>query len=55
MNNLSPREKLLDYVKNGSLDAYAVLENLLINWMSVDGADGFAEHEYDISSDDEEE
>lgn len=54
-NSMSPREKLLDYVKNGSLDACAVLENVLINWMCADDANDFAKHEYDISSDDEEE
>lgn len=51
---MSPAEKLLDYVKNGSFDAYDVLENVLTNWMSSDEANEFAEREYDISSEDSE-
>ena len=50
MYRMSPAEKLLDYVKNGSFDAYDVLENVLANWMSSDDANDFAEREYDISS-----
>lgn len=54
MNSMSPREKLLYCVRDGFLDAYAVLENVLTNWMSSDDANEFAEREYDLSSEDDE-
>ena len=53
MNNMTPAEKLLSYVHDGSLDANEVLENLLTNWLSTDDANDFAEREYDITADDE--
>lgn len=53
MYNMTPAEKLLDYVRNGSLNAIDVLENVLTNWMSSDDADEFACREYDVDGDDE--
>ncbi len=40
--------------KCGSLDAYEVLENALMNHLSADDAEEFASTEYDIDEDDEE-
>jgi hypothetical protein len=54
MHDMTPAEKLLHYVSDGSLDAYEVLENLLTNWLSADEANEFAEREYDISTEDNE-
>jgi hypothetical protein len=54
MHDMTPAEKLLHYVRDGALDAYEVLENLLTNWLSTDEADDFAEREYDINTEDDE-
>ena len=54
MHNMTPTGKLLHYVYEGSLDVYEVLENLLTNWLSADEANEFAEREYDISTEDNE-
>jgi len=43
------REKaseLLEMCRDGLLDPMAVLENVLVNYMSADDADDFAESEY---------
>lgn len=38
--------KLLDMCRDGVLDPLSVLENALINYMSSDDANDFAESEY---------
>ena len=52
----SAREKLIDLCQSGVLNPMDVLENVLINYMSIDDANDFAESDYDIQSyeDDEE-
>ena len=44
----SAREKLIDLCRSGVLNPMDVLENVLINYMSIDDANDFAESEYDI-------
>ena len=53
----SAREKLIDLCQSGVLNPMDVLENVLINYMSIDDANDFAESDYDIHSyeDDDEE
>ena len=51
----SAREKLIDLCQSGVLNPMDVLENVLINYMSIDDANDFAESEYDINSDDDDE
>ena len=50
----SAREKLIDLCQSGVLNPMDVLENVLINYMSIDDANNFAESEYDIQSDEDE-
>ena len=42
----SAREKLIDLCQSGVLNPMDVLENVLINYMSIDDANDFAESEY---------
>lgn len=49
---MQPYEKLLELCKNGALEPMDVLENIIINWMSTDEANEFAEQEYDIEKED---
>ena len=51
----SAREKLIDLCRSGVLNPMDVLENVLINYMSIDDANDFAESEYDIQSDEDDE
>lgn len=51
----SAREKLIDLCQSGVLNPMDVLENVLINYMSIDDANDFAESEYDIQSDEDDE
>ena len=46
-------EKLIDLCQSGVLNPMDVLENVLINYMSIDDANDFAESEYDIQSDED--
>ena len=48
-------EKLIDLCQSGVLNPMDVLENVLINYMSTDAANDFAESEYDIHSDEDDE
>jgi len=51
---MRPRaQKLMEAVRSGALDATAVLENLLFNYMSADDADDFAVTEYFQDEEDE--
>lgn len=51
---MSPREKLLECVRDGFLDSYKVLDNLLMNWLSTDDANEFAVREYEFNPEDDE-
>ena len=51
----SAREKLIDLCQSGVLNPMDVLENVLINYMSIDDANDFAESEYDIQSNEDDE
>ena len=51
----SAREKLIDLCQSGVLNPMDVLKNVLINYMSIDDANDFAESEYDIHSDEDDE
>ena len=51
----SAREKLIDLCQSGVLNPMDVLENVLINYMSTDAVNDFAESEYDIHSDEDDE
>ena len=51
----SAREKLIDLCQSGVLNPMDVLENVLTNYMSTDDANDFAESEYDIQSDEDDE
>ena len=51
----SAREKLIDLCQSGVLNPMDVLENVLINYMSIDDANDFGESEYDIQSDEDDE
>ena len=51
----SAREKLIDLCQSGVLNPMDVLENVLINYMSIDDANDFAESEYGIHSDEDDE
>ena len=51
----SARKKLIDLCQSGVLNPMDVLENVLINYMSIDDANDFAESEYDIQSDEDDE
>ena len=51
----SAREKLIDLCQSGVLNSMDVLENVLINYMSIDDANDFAESEYDIQSNEDDE
>ena len=51
----SARKKLIDLCRSGVLNPMDVLENVLINYMSIDDANDFAESEYDIQSDEDDE
>ena len=42
----SAREKLIGLCQSGVLNPMDVLENALINYMSIDDANDFAESEY---------
>lgn len=46
--NTEPYEKLLELCTSGALEPMDVLENILVNWMSTDEANKFAEQEYNI-------
>ena len=48
-------EKLIDLCQSGVLNPMDVLENVLTNYMSTDDANYFAESEYDIHSNEDDE
>ena len=48
-----PVYELIDLCKSGAIDAQEVLENVLLNFLSLDDANDFAEREYGIVPDEE--
>ncbi len=48
MDNFSSAEKLLELCREGVFDPMEVLTNVLVNYMSADEANDFAETEYDV-------
>lgn len=51
MNERPYATALLDMCRDGALDPVAVLENVLVNFMSSNDADEFARSEYGIELD----
>lgn len=48
-----PVYELVNLCSNGTFDAQKVLENVLLNYLSLDDANDFAEREYGIVPDEE--